>query len=131
MISLVIWFIISLLVLWLTTMVILWRKQSKSDVLKAINPLVEKGVRSSRRLWFLILRGISRFRSYLTKLITKLFFMIFPNARAAFEKKDELTGLEQGPSSYFLMSISEGLQETQDSKPVETPKKHGRKSKNV
>lgn len=34
------------------------------------------------------------------------FVTVFPKSAPAFVKKDELTGLEQGPSSYFLKSIS-------------------------
>lgn len=132
MLSIVIWFIVSLLVLWLTTMIVLWRKQSKGDILTVINPLIEKSVRNSRRFWFLILRGINNIRAYITNLITKLFFIVFPNAKRAFEKKDELTGLEQGPSSYFLMSISEGSPvESKIVKQTGVIKKNGRKSKNV
>ena len=90
-------------------MAILWRKQEKGDVLKEIDPIVKKGVRGGRRVWFLILRWVNRIRSYMTTQITKVFFLIFPNARKAFEKKDIDTIVEQGPSSDFLISISKDL----------------------
>ena len=132
MFSLFIWFIISLLVLWLVVMIILWRKQVGGDVLREINPLIKSGVRGTRRIWFLILRGINTVRSYFTRVIAKLFFWVFPNAKEAFEKKDELAGLEQGPSSYFLMSISEGLPtQAEKEKVAKKEKRHGRKIKNV
>ncbi|MEK7227739.1 MAG: hypothetical protein AAB681_00080 [Patescibacteria group bacterium] len=111
MISLVVWFIVSLLVLWLIVMALLWRKENQphGDVLTEIKPLVNKSRSGIRRMWFLILRTINRARAYMTMQITKLFFMIFPSARAAFEKKDVNTIVEQGPSSDFLVSISKDL----------------------
>ncbi len=132
MISLVIWFIVSLIILWLIVMAVLWRKQEQADVLKEIDPLVKRGVRGGRRIWFLVLRMVDKLRFYTARLVAKLFFRIFPKARAAFKNKEELAGLEQGPSSYFLMSISEGLPgQSGKEKLSRQAKKHGRKAKNV
>lgn len=120
MTTFVVSFIISLLILWLVAMLMLWRKEGQQTETLAdeLNPLVSKGARTARRTWFLFLRGVRKAQDFLTLIITKLFFTLFPKAKKAFEKKDELTGLQQGPSSYFLMSISEGkeLPEKEESK---------------
>lgn len=128
MITLVVSLFISLLILWLTAMLMLWRKegQQTETLAEELNPLVSKSVRTVRRTWFLFLRGVRKVQDFLTLIITKLFFTLFPKAKKAFEKKDELTGLQQGPSSYFLMSISEGKDNPQKEEP-----KIRRKRKNV
>jgi hypothetical protein len=38
--------------------------------------------------------------------VSAAFVIIFPKSKAAFVKQDPLIGLEHGPSSYFLASIS-------------------------
>jgi hypothetical protein len=128
MITLVVSLFISLLILWLVAMLMLWRKegQQTETLVEELNPLVSKSVRTVRRTWFLFLRGVNNVRDFLTTLIIKLFFTLFPKAQKAFEKKDELTGLQQGPSSYFLMSISEGKELSEKEQP-----KIRRKRKNV
>lgn len=86
----------------------IWRKQHhESESLSEITtPLYNKSSRVLRKIWFAVLRAIGVARAWMTRLATKAFFAIFPSARKAFEKKDELTGLEHGPSSYFLKSIT-------------------------
>lgn len=109
-------------------MLMIWRKegQQTETLAEELDPIVTKGARTIRRTWFLFLRGVNAVRAFLTVLITKTFFALFPKAQKAFEKKDELTGLQQGPSSYFLMSISEGKEFSQKGQP-----KIRRKRKNV
>jgi hypothetical protein len=128
MITLVVWFLVSLIALWLFAMLTLWNTQTKqtTDVIEELRPVATKSLRSIRRIWFLFLRAINKIGDFLTLIITKLFFALFPKAQKAFEKKDELTGLEQGPSSYFLMSISEGKELPEKEEP-----KIRRKRKNV
>ncbi len=125
MASLIIWFIVSLLFLWLVVMLFLWRKerQPHEDVIGEIKPLVDKSKRGLRLVWFLILRKINTVRAYITKLIIKLFFKLFPSAKTAFEKKDVNAIVEQGPSSNFLISIAKDIN-TRD-------RKDRRKHKNV
>lgn len=126
--TLVVWFLVSLIALWLFAMLTLWNTQTKqtTDMIEELRPVATKSLRTLRRFWFLVLRGVATIRAAATTLITKLFFTIFPNAKKAFEKKDELTGLQQGPSSYFLMSISEGKE-----LPGKEEPKIRRKRKNV
>jgi hypothetical protein len=93
---------------------------------EALAPMYEKGVRLARRVWFKFLRNVNILRDQLTKAAARIFFWIFPKARKAFETKDELTGLEHGPSSYFLMSVSESKKEFE-----KDVKKNRRNRKNV
>jgi hypothetical protein len=111
-----------------------WRKNKKQemtpDVVEALKPTYDKSIRLARRGWFLVLRYLEKIRAAVEKILTKLFFTIFPNARKAFEKKDELIGLEHGPSSYFLMSVSEYKEEFEKTN-SSVGKKIRRNKKNV
>lgn len=131
MLPLVICLIISLILLWLLVMYGVWRINTRQTEHlltpeEAIAPIYEKSARLIRRIWFKFLRNINVLREKLTDLMAKIFFWIFPKARKAFEVKDELIGLEHGPSSYFLMSVSESKK---DFEKVE--KKNRRNRKNV
>lgn len=113
MVTFAILFVISLVVFWLLFMYGIWRKtvapmeETFGNMTKVLSPLYEKCTRISRKFWFFVLRKTEAlFYKSLTAL-TRIFFILFPKAKKAFEKKDELLGLEHGPSSYFLMSVSE------------------------
>lgn len=135
MLSLLILFILSLIALWILTMYGVWRANneaaSEHGVAEALAPTYKKSARLIRRGWFALLRVLNLLRSGLEKVVTKIFFSIFPNAKKAFEKKDELTGLEHGPSSYFLMSVSEYKEELQKEPSIPSGKKIRRNRKNV
>jgi hypothetical protein len=107
----------------------LWKENNKQQNIESISEIVpiyyDKGSRFMRRAWFGVLRLLSKLGDIATLIATKVFFALFPKAKKAFENKDELTGLEQGPSSYFLMSISEEVSANK------VTKKTRRKSKNV
>ena len=131
MLSLVICLILSLVLLWLLVMYGIWKikiKQSQEVLTpeEVLAPVYEKSARLARRGWFKFLRATDKTREQLTKIAAKIFFWIFPKARKAFETKDELTGLEHGPSSYFLMSVSESKKEFE-----KDSKKNRRNRKNV
>jgi hypothetical protein len=134
MITLVVLLILSIILLWLLVMYGVWKKTTKQqevpDALEVLTPVYNKSTRLLRRAWFWVLRYVKILKAFLEKIATKAFFAIFPNARKAFEKKDELTGLEHGPSSYFLMSVSEYKDELQKNPPSGI-KKDRRKKKNV
>lgn len=129
MTTLVVLLILSILLLWLLVMYNAWKEKTKQQEAESLSEIVpiyyDKSSRFLRRTWFSLLRLLSKLGDITTLGATKIFFIMFPKAKKAFEKKDELTGLEQGPSSYFLMSISE---EVTANKEV---KKTRRKSKNV
>ena len=67
----------------------------------------QKAARLGRRGWYWSEMQLSHSVSWLNKKFASLFFSIFPNAAPAFAKKDELAGLKDGPSSYFLLTITE------------------------
>lgn len=100
------------------------------DVEEALKPAYDKSIRLARRGWFLVLRYLDKLKAIVEKVLTKIFFAVFPNARKAFEKKDELIGLEHGPSSYFLMSVSEYKEEFEKTN-SSVGKKNRRNKKNV
>lgn len=131
MIGLIILFIVSLIILWLFIMYSLWKKDDleRKYLESNINRFSYKTAQVSRKIYFLLTRKIDILRSKITLYLAKAFFFFFPKAKKAFEKKDALTGIEQGPSSYFLMSISKEV--TENSKPQNEPKKTRRKIKNV
>ncbi len=130
MITLVVFLILSIILLWLLVMYGVWKKNEKQesvpDALEALAPVYNKGTRLLRRGWFTVLRYLRLVRVFFEKILIRIFFAVFPNARKAFEKKDERTGLDHGPSSYFLMSVSEYKDELQ-----KEVKKSRRNKKNV
>jgi hypothetical protein len=67
----------------------------------------KKILRNLRRSYFFLLRILSVLKNKTGSILTKTIVTVFPKAKKAFQKKDELTGLEHGPSSYFLKKISE------------------------
>ncbi len=116
MLSLVICLLVSLILLWLLIMYGIWRNNIKQTQEvrtpeEALAPVYQKSARLARRGWFKFLRAVDRLQDKLTNIAARIFFWIFPKARKAFENKDALTGLEHGPSSYFLMSVSESKKE--------------------
>lgn len=119
--------IISILALWFLVMFLVFREAHKKETNVEIKQISNKYLRETRKFWFLFLRIINTLRDLATKIIAKAFFYIFPKAKSVFEKKDELAGLEHGPSSYFLMSISEDKTKV----PSSEKKKARRKTKNV
>ena len=125
MIWLIIWFFISLIILWILIMFLLWRKHENAHIVEKENIVINKFTRNLRKILFGVIRLINKIKTFIKKHLTKVLIFIFPKASKAFEVKDPLIGLEQGPSSYFLMSISE------DIKSKNTTKKSRRKSKNV
>lgn len=124
MLTLVIKFVLSLILVWLLVMYNIWRERNKDQGLAdhKVPEVYAKTKRILRRFWFYLLRLLSKLQNFLTIAATKIFFKIFPKAKKLFISKDKLTGLEHGPSSYFLKSIT---QEKNDLK------KNRRKSKNV
>jgi hypothetical protein len=50
---------------------------------------------------------LRRYSSWCTSNAQTWFFVFFPKAQQAFVEKNALTGLSDGPLSYYLMAISE------------------------
>lgn len=128
-----IWYIVSIVILlialWLAAMVELWNINKgtyQGPAEERVANLLIKTVRLIRRGWYASLRAIVQGLKVLAVYIARGFFAIFPNAKSAFENKDELTGLTDGPSSYFLMSVSEYKEEIK-----KITSRRGRNKKNV
>lgn len=100
---------ILLIALWISTMALWWHNEQgrtaplePRDVIKQVN----KAVRLGRRSWYGTLRYGKRAASWSEKKAGTAFIAVFPKSRSAFANKDAMTGLEHGPSSYFLASLS-------------------------
>ncbi len=68
---------------------------------------LDKCARLARRGWYASALYARTIGIWGNKKVSKLFFKLFPDAAPAFAKRDALLGLTQGPSSFFLLSISE------------------------
>lgn len=118
--------IILALATWLFAMFLSW-KLSHGVALhpidrKTLEPTALQAQRTVRKYWYHGLFRLEQGRTILLEKAEKLLVQIFPKAGPAFTKKDPLTGLEQGPSSYFLLQISE-------SKPAKQTPLQNRKKK--
>jgi hypothetical protein len=97
---------------WITVMYMWWQKENHivEKPIHLTDTMLhywEKSERLARRGWYhTLLFGKQTFQ-WSNKKVGAIFFTLFPNAEPAFAKRNSLIGLEQGPSSYFLMSISE------------------------
>jgi len=100
----------TLIVLFWVSIMLLWWKQKYDLEQKTVDRLalyhVEKIIRLGRRSYYASALYGKRALSFGNKTIAKVFVRAFPSASAAFKKHDTLAGLEHGPSSYFLHSIS-------------------------
>lgn len=102
--------IVLLAALWLSTMALWWQTEEglaaktlkRHDVLRAWN----KAARLARRSWYGSLRYSKQAASWGNKKASTVFMAIFPKSRSAFVEQDMLTGLDHGPSSYYLASLS-------------------------
>jgi len=96
--------------LWLTLMFMWWRQeQGTSEQLATTAALAysQKSIRLGRRGWYHLAMRAKTLGALLNRLAARIFFTLFPSAQPAFAKRDALAGLSQGPSSFFLMSISQ------------------------
>ncbi len=104
--------VIGLIGTWLLAMYIWWKREynttfSPVPIDETILPLSDKMTRIARRKWYLTLLYGKKAIKWNAQHLTDLFYAIFPSAKVAFAKRDALTGLKDGPSSYFLKTISE------------------------
>jgi hypothetical protein len=99
-----------IIALWISTMA-LWRQSKEEIAAKTLKPRDvvyqwNKAARLTRRSWYGGLRYSKQAALWGNKKISAAFIAIFPKSKPAFVKQDILTGLEHGPSSYFLASLS-------------------------
>ena len=102
--------VVLVIALWLYSMYLSW-KISSGTATTAVHESVFVSTaallaRLGRRGWYSSTLGIKRVASWSNKRLGSLFLRAFPSARPAFTKKDVLTGLSHGQSSFFLKSIS-------------------------
>ena len=95
--------------LWISVMALWWRhEQGHTEALEREDVIKQwdKATRLMRRSWYTTLRYSKQVTLWGNKKISNAFVAIFPRSRPAFTDQDILTGLEHGPSSYFLASLS-------------------------
>jgi hypothetical protein len=74
---------------------------------EAITAYFDKITRMIRRGYYSSMFYSKQTAVWGNRKLGSAFFTFFPDAAPAFAKRDMLIGLKDGPSSYFLMSISE------------------------
>ncbi len=98
------------LLLWLVLMFMWWREeQKKADplVTETALTLSQKSARLARRGWYALEMKAGKAAHWCNRRASRAFFTLFPSAAPAFAKRNKLAGLSHGPSSFFLMSISQ------------------------
>ena len=71
-----------------------------------------KAARLARRSWYGSLRYSKQAAKWSNKKAGTIFVSIFPKSKSAFIEQDMMTGLEHGPSSYYLASLSRKTKKT-------------------
>ncbi len=95
--------------LWLATMLLWWHEGTHAEqtTLDTVAlKQVERVIRLTRRSYYAGMLYSARAFNWGNKSMGRAFVHVFPKAAPAFQKHDMLAGLEDGPSSYFLHSIS-------------------------
>ncbi len=108
--TLVIILIVLIVALWISAMLLWWRSEQvvpikpikSDDVVNVWN----KATRLMRRSWYSGVRYSKQGALWGNKKARNAFITLFPKSKPAFIEKDMLTGLEHGPSSYFLANLS-------------------------
>ena len=108
--TLVIVIILLILALWISVMLLWWRTEQekpvktikRGDIVRTIN----KAIRAGRKSWYTSLRYSKQVAAWGNKKARTAFVAVFPKSKPAFVKQDPLTGLEHGPSSYFLANLT-------------------------
>ncbi|MEO5646572.1 MAG: hypothetical protein ABIO57_02260 [Candidatus Paceibacterota bacterium] len=108
--TLVIILIVLIVALWISAMLVWWRSEQtkpiktikRRDVIHSWN----KAARLMRRSVYGSMRYSKQATLWGNTKARNAFVTIFPTSKPAFIEKDMLTGLEHGPSSYFLANLS-------------------------
>lgn len=108
--ALIIIIVVLLIALWISVMLLWWRSEQENpaktikrgDVIHAWN----KAARLARRSWYDGVRYSKQASVWSNKKVQKVFVAVFPKSKAAFIEQNLLTGLEHGPSSYFLANLT-------------------------
>ncbi len=111
--ALLIVLIVLLVALWTSVMFLWWQRDQqrpvktikRGDVIRSWN----KAARLARRSWYGGVRYTRQAALWSGKKAGNTFMTVFPHSRSAFARRDPLTGLEHGPSSYFLANLSKKI----------------------
>ncbi len=111
MIPFIVLIVLSILTIWGTTLYLWWREETGTPVQSLTVPTITRKIdhlaRIGRRGWYTVCRVVDMLLHKIGSSIIKTILRIAPRLTPAFTQKDVLTGLKHGPSSYFLMTISE------------------------
>lgn len=100
---------IAILFFWLAIMLLWWHedKDSAPATLDSVAMRqIERIIRLTRRSYYASMLYGGHALTWGNKNFSRAFVQLFPKAAPAFQKYDPLAGLEDGPSSYFLHSIT-------------------------
>lgn len=100
---------VALILAWVSALYIEWRV-SEQKALPWLGPRtladLDLWMRYMRRARYGTERGIEQGLQAIRTTSKHTFTFFFPSAKQAFKENHPLTGLESGPSSYFLLEIS-------------------------
>lgn len=109
-----------LIVLFWLSVMLLWWHESEAREHTTLDRValreVDRVLRLTRRSYYAGELYTRRVFSWGNSSLAKAFVRIFPKAAPLFQKHDVLAGLESGPSSYFLHSISSSKEGGEKSK---------------
>ena len=94
---------------WISVMILWWHQSNETGnqtLSRVAIKNIEKVIRLTRRSYYASGLYGKRAFTFGSKTVAKAFMHTFPKAAIAFQKHDSTLGLEHGPSSYFLHSIS-------------------------
>lgn len=99
-----------IITLWISVMLLWWRSEQQQpaktikpgDVIRSWN----KAARLARRSWYGGMRYTTQVTAWGSNKVRTAFIAVFPKSKPAFVKQNPLTGLEHGPSSYFLANLT-------------------------
>ncbi|HEY0980182.1 MAG TPA: hypothetical protein VGE18_02110 [Candidatus Paceibacterota bacterium] len=99
---------------WLSVMLLWWHESEAREhatLDRVAMRQVERAIRLTRRSYYAGALYTRRAFNWGNKSVARAFVHVFPKAAPLFQKHDVLAGLESGPSSYFLHSISRSKEE--------------------
>ncbi len=126
-ITLAIVLIILVISTWLYAMYLAWKFDQgvASGTIRTAPFLVrwERGIRLTRRGWYGAAMHAKQVLNWGNRKAGDAIVSVFPKTAPLFTKPDALTGLTDGPSSFFLKSISPSVKNPLKKKRLSTRKK--------
>lgn len=98
------------LITWIFTIYLGWKYENGASLgfIRKAPFLVrwERGIRLTRRGWYGASLHAKQVLNWGNRKAENAIVALFPKSAPVFKKPDEMTGLNDGPSSFFLKSIS-------------------------